>query len=151
MSIKDLVNLLRLARPSKKQDQRLNASTGKIVGQGKEGRSRRVDSGFQNIIAAAFANIPQQDKPGSSSRSSKNLALGKLAEYRDSQRKPSVNEEKDEKKKLEKFISENVRKAAIVTAEGRYLRGNDKNIQQIYVLKLKMSKIISQERRVLYM
>ena len=102
-----------------KQGQRQNADTGRLVSEDKKG-GRRGDSGFQNIIAAAFANIPQQGKPGSLSRSSKKLALGKLAEYRDSQRNPSVDEEKFEKKKLEKFISENVRKAAIVTAEGRY-------------------------------
>ena len=103
-----------------KQGQRRRADNGKMVDEGKEG-GRRVDSGFQNIIAAAFANIPQQGKPGPSSRSSKNLALDKLTEYRNSQRKPSVEEvEKTERKKLEKFISENVRKAAIVTAEGRY-------------------------------
>ena len=72
------------------------------------------------MIAAAFANLPQQQgDPGSSSRSSKKLALGKLSEYRDSQRNPSVEEKKVERRKLEKFISENVRKAAIVTAEGR--------------------------------
>ena len=57
------------------------------------------------------------------SRTSKKLALDKSAENRDSQRTPdSVSvkeEEKSKRKKLEKFISENVRKAAIVTAEGR--------------------------------
>ena len=78
-----------------------------------------VDSGFQNIIAAAFANIPQ-GKPASS-RPSKKLALGKLAEYRDPRGKPSLEKEKAERKKLDKFIAENVRKAAIVTAEGRWV------------------------------
>ena len=99
------------SREMLEQGQRLK--TGKMVSEGK------VDSGFQNIIAAAFAKIPQGGKPESRSRSSKKLALDKLAEYRDSQITPSVEEEKDERKKLEKFISENVRKAAIVTAEGR--------------------------------
>ena len=75
-----------------------------------------VDSGFQNIIAAAFANIPQ-GKPASS-RPSKKLALGKLV---NPQGKPSLEKEKAERKKLDKFIAENVRKAAIVTAEGRWV------------------------------
>ena len=103
------------SREMAEQGQRLKR--GKMESEDKEGGSRVVDSGFQNIIAAAFAKIPQEGKPRS--RPSKNLALGKLAEYRDSQRTPSVEKERGERKKLENFISENVRKAAIVTAEGR--------------------------------
>ena len=72
--------------------------------------SGRVDLGFQNTIAAAFAKIPQED------RSNKRAALGgKLAVT-------SVDEEEEKlkkKKKLDKFVAENVKKAAIVTAEGR--------------------------------
>ena len=91
----------------------------KPITEKRDARSREsvnVDSGFQNIIAAAFANIPQ-GKPASS-RPSKKLALGKLV---DPQGKPSLEKEKAERKKLDKFIAENVRKAAIVTAEGRWV------------------------------
>ena len=77
-----------------------------LVEKGRGTNSGRVDLGFQNTIAAAFAKIPQEE------RSSKRAALGdRLAES-------SVDEEEEEKK-LDKFVAENVKKAAIVTAEGR--------------------------------